>query len=163
MNRGWVRSQQESAQASRCLDGLAWLHKSLKRKAAKAEPSWVKPNRGNTKSQPQCHGGTKVRRKACESGWCLCDSRRKVPTVGHLGGERRSHALFPHMLMNQCDEITCSCDLLRVGSNDLEFFFLSFELITNNLDLDFASVMSFDLDFASVVLWPRLCVSLSLT
>ena len=32
--------------------------------------------------------GTKVRGKACESGWCVCDSRRKVPTVGHLGGKR---------------------------------------------------------------------------
>jgi hypothetical protein len=28
----------------------------------------------------------KVRREACESGWYMCDIRRKVPTVGHLGG-----------------------------------------------------------------------------
>ena len=25
--------------------------------------------------------------KACESGWYVCDSSRKVATVGHLGGE----------------------------------------------------------------------------
>src|ERR1700678_1672659 len=29
--------------------------------------------------------GTKIRRKACESGWYTCDSIWKVPTVGHLG------------------------------------------------------------------------------
>jgi hypothetical protein len=29
--------------------------------------------------------GAKMRRKACESVWYTCDSRRKVPTVGHLG------------------------------------------------------------------------------
>ena len=31
----------------------------------------------------------KIRRKACESGWNACDSRWKVPTVGHLGGLER--------------------------------------------------------------------------
>jgi len=29
--------------------------------------------------------GTKIREKACESGWYSCDSTRRVPTVGHLG------------------------------------------------------------------------------
>src|SRR6202522_4896508 len=29
--------------------------------------------------------GTKIRRKACESGWYTCDSIWKVSTVGHLG------------------------------------------------------------------------------
>src|ERR1700678_2370207 len=29
--------------------------------------------------------GTKIRRKACESGWYTCDSIWKVPTIGHLG------------------------------------------------------------------------------
>src|ERR1700678_1646287 len=29
--------------------------------------------------------GTKIRRKACKSGWYTCDSIWKVPTVGHLG------------------------------------------------------------------------------
>ena len=83
------------------------------------------------------------------AGACVIADGKFQPSG--ISGECRSHALFPHsMLMNQRDEITCSCDLLRVGSNDLEFFFLSFELITNNLDLDFASVMSFDLDFSVV-------------
>jgi hypothetical protein len=29
--------------------------------------------------------GTEKRERACESGWCVCDNLRKVPTVGHLG------------------------------------------------------------------------------
>lgn len=29
-------------------------------------------------------GGRVIRGKACESGWCICDSIRKVSTVGHL-------------------------------------------------------------------------------
>ena len=29
--------------------------------------------------------GTEIRAKACESAWCPCDIRWKVPTVGYLG------------------------------------------------------------------------------
>jgi len=36
--------------------------------------------------------GTKSGRKACESGWYVCDSRWKVPTVGHLGQRGRSRS-----------------------------------------------------------------------
>jgi hypothetical protein len=31
--------------------------------------------------------GTEIRGKACENGWCVCDIKRKVPTVGYLGEE----------------------------------------------------------------------------
>ena len=43
--------------------------------------------------------GTKLRRKACESGRYVCDSRRKVPIVGHLGGREREY-LSPNVIIS---------------------------------------------------------------
>jgi hypothetical protein len=64
--------------------------------------TWWAMNRVKVTLQPTTMSewdgyGMKIRRKACESGWYMRDSRRKVPTVGHLGElERdRTGAMVP--------------------------------------------------------------------
>ena len=67
--------------------------------------------------------GKKKTRKACESGWNPCDSRRKFSTVGHLGWELVTFSTFPTVTFPRCPTVEIS-HLLSHGYQPLSHAFL---------------------------------------